>query len=410
MEIKDMKILIVDDDLFTSEMLAEILKDSGFNVLTANNGLNAIEVHNQNTDLKLIVSDMNMPEMNGLELIKKIREAKSSIPIIILTGNNEISIAIEAINSGANDYLLKDENIQDTIIMSVNKVLEKQAMKEQNERLLIDLSIKNKELESTLDELKTSQERLVQSEKMASLGLLVAGVAHEINTPVGVCTTAISHLHKMTKEITTSLNEQKMKKSDLTQFLTDSNEYCDIITKNLFRTSELVKSFKMVSADQTSSEKRVFNVKSYIEDILLSLSPKLKVTTHKLEINCPNDIEIDSYPGAFAQIITNLIMNSLIHAYSQEDSGIITIAITSNESEIFIDYSDNGKGIPEENLKKIFDPFFTTKRGSGGTGLGLHVVYNIICQTLKGGISCESVLGKGTTFKINLPKILNIAQ
>ena len=399
----DEHILIVDDDLFTREMLSEILLDSGFIVHTALNGLDALEKYKEHPDIKLIVSDMNMPQMNGLELIKKLRENQSDVPLIILTGNNEISVAIEAINSGANDYLLKDENIQDTIVMSVNKVLEKQALKEQNERLLHDLAAKNKELETTLDELKTSQERLVQSEKMASLGLLVAGVAHEINTPVGICTTAISHLAKMSKDIKSALSEQKMKKSDLESYLGDANEYCEIISQNLFRTSDLIKSFKMVSADQASSEKRKFNLRLYIDDIILSLSPKIKITSHNININCPIEIEIDSYPGAFAQIITNLIMNSLIHAYSKGDKGIINIDILKNDSLLFINYSDDGKGIAKEHLPKIFDPFYTTNRGGGGTGLGLHVVFNIINQTFKGKIICESVLGHGTIFKITIP-------
>lgn len=406
MSARDIKVMVVEDDPFTREMLAEIIKDSGFIVLTAENGVNAIQVHGENLDLKLIVSDMNMPEMNGLELIKRLRESGVSVPIIILTGNNEISVAIEALQSGANDYLIKDENIQDTIIMSVNKVLEKQAMKEQNERLLKDLAIKNSELEATLSELKASQERLVQSEKMASLGLLVAGVAHEINTPVGVCTTACSHLHKMTKEIITSLNEQKMKKSDLVQYLEDTNECCDIISKNLLRTGELVKGFKLVSADQTSSVKRVFNIKSYINDILISLTPNLKAVSQVIEVSCPDNIDFDSYPGAFAQVITNLIMNALIHGFSKGDKGTIKIEVLDKDKEILINFRDDGKGIADENLKKIFDPFFTTKRGSGGTGLGLHVVYNIISQTMKGTIECQSALGQGTIFKINLPKVI----
>jgi len=232
---------------------------------------------------------------------------------------------------------------------------------------------------------------------------LVAGVAHEINTPVGIGVTVSSHLTQSTKKIISSFENNKMSKSDLTKYFSSTLKTSELILQHLLQTADLIQSFKMVSADQTSHERRIFNVKSYLEDIILSLKPKLKNKPHQITIACDDDIEIDSYPGALAQIITNMVLNSLIHAFNEGDNGTIAIEVLKNANGIILKYRDDGKGIPEENIKNIFEPFFTTKRGEGGTGLGMHIVYNTVTQILKGSISCESIQGKGISFFINLP-------
>lgn len=259
------------------------------------------------------------------------------------------------------------------------------------------------DINKAFEELQQSKEYLVQVEKEASLGQMVAGVAHEINTPVGIGVTAASHLVHVTEDIIASFENRTARKNDMDEYFATAKHDGELILKNLYRTSELVKSFKMVSADQTSGEKRKFKMKAYIEDIILSLRPRLQKTKHKVTVNCPEDFEMDSYPGAFAQVITNLLINSLNHAYDDGDSGTIHIDVSVNSEEAVVKYSDDGKGISQEDQKKIFDPFFTTNRSQGGTGLGLNIVLNIVNQTLKGKISCESEIGKGTVFQINLP-------
>lgn len=261
----------------------------------------------------------------------------------------------------------------------------------------------NTHLRENTENLKRSQTQLVQSEKMASLGKLVAGVAHEINTPVGIGVTVSSHLAKNTKKIISSFENNKMTKAGLTKYLSGTLESSELLLQHLLQTADLIKSFKMVAADQTAHERRKFNVKSYLEDIILSLRPKLKNKPHQITIDCDDDIEIDSYPGALAQIITNMIINSLIHAYSEGEKGTIAIEILKNANQITLKYSDDGKGVTEENIKHIFEPFFTTKRAGGGTGLGMQVVYNTVTHIMKGSISCESTQGQGISFFINLP-------
>ncbi|MBF0472138.1 MAG: PAS domain S-box protein [Nitrospirae bacterium] len=257
------------------------------------------------------------------------------------------------------------------------------------------------------DELKRSQEQLVQSEKMASLGQLVAGVAHEINTPIGIALTSASRLITLSNNIQTSINNKSIKKSEFEQYLKDNIQGNNLILRNLNRTADLIRSFKMVSADQTTQEIREFNLRSYIEEIIISLRPNLKKTEHAIAIKCPNNIVIKSNPGAYVQIITNLFMNSMLHAFENDSKGHILISCKQIKNIIILKYRDNGKGIPEENLKKIFDPFFTTKRGTGGTGLGLNIVYNIVNKNLNGTIRCESKVGYGTTFIMELPINLN---
>ncbi len=258
-------------------------------------------------------------------------------------------------------------------------------------------------LEATLNELKETQTKLIQSEKMSALGGLVAGISHEINTPIGVSVTAASYLERLNKEIYDLFFEQKMKKSDFEKFVANSNEASMMILSNLKRAHELISSFKQVAVDQSNEQKRKFNVKEYLNQILLSLKPSLKKTEHIIEIKCREDLEITTFPGAFSQIITNFIMNSLLHAYEKKDKGNMSIEVMAEKNNLVVIYKDDGKGIDPAIIDKIFDPFFTTKRGQGGTGLGLNIVYNIISQTLRGNIRCSSSIGKGTTFTVTFP-------
>lgn len=266
-----------------------------------------------------------------------------------------------------------------------------------------ELQAVNKELQYALENLQQTQAQLVHAEKMASLGSLVAGIAHEINTPVGVGVTATSHLQEVTKEFAALYASGDLKRRDLTNYLEDSEEALSIIFSNLERASQLIRSFKQVSADQSSEARRIFNIKQYLNEILLSLQPKIKRTRHKIILKCNESLQIDSFPGAFGQIITNLIMNSLIHAYDPDQEGTLTIAIFQEVETIFLIYSDDGKGMSNEVVAQIFNPFFTTKRGMGGTGLGLYILYNLVKKQFNGTIECESELGKGTKFIIGIP-------
>jgi len=258
-------------------------------------------------------------------------------------------------------------------------------------------------VEQRTNKLQSAQKQLIESEKMASLGELVAGVAHEINTPVGVGVTAASFLMDETNNINKKYLDSLMTKEDFDEYLKCSLQTTEMILSNLQRATDLVKSFKQVAVDQTAEERRQFSVIGYIEEILLTLHPRLKKTHHSITLSGDKSIEIDSYPGSFSQIVTNLIMNSIIHAFDEGVAGQIGINIACEDKQVILTYTDDGIGVDEDNLAKIFDPFFTTKRGFGGTGLGMHIVYNLVTQKLKGLIKCESVLGEGVKFTIGIP-------
>lgn len=194
-----------------------------------------------------------------------------------------------------------------------------------------------------------------------------------------------------------------MKRSDLEKYLSLAEESSGSVLSNLERAAELVQSFKKVAADQSSEEKRVFGMKNYLEQILLSLRPQFKRTPHQVSMDCPDDLTLDSYPGAIMQIMTNLIMNSLLHGFADGRPGEISIKVEPAGENVLLTYRDTGVGMDREQKERIYDPFYTTTRGSGGTGLGMNIVYNLVTQTLKGSIMLETSPGKGAVFVLTLP-------
>ena len=260
------------------------------------------------------------------------------------------------------------------------------------------------ELEQALTTLQVTQDQLVHSEKMGALGNLVAGVSHEINTPIGIGVTAISYLDQKTKEFQALYETGKMKKSDLEQFLSITHETNAMVQSNLERASTLVRSFKQISVDQSVEIKRTFLFKDYIGGIIASLKPALKKTHLRIDVYCDDQLNLYTYPGALSQIITNLVMNSLNHAYDADEEGSLSIRVVEQPEHILITYADDGKGMTTDVLDHIFDPFFTTSRGQGGTGLGMNIVYNLVTQTLHGTIQCSSKLGQGSLFAITIPE------
>lgn len=302
--------------------------------------------------------------------------------------------------------ITKIKNVEKAIIEQKNEI-EKQRdlLKGQTEEILQqkqELELKRQELDKTLTELQSTQKKLVESEKMAALGNLVAGVAHEINTPVGIGIAASSSMATRTEAMEESFNSKKMTMSDLQNYLAATKQSCELILSNLNKTAELVKSFKQVSIDNMTEQKRTFNFLEYLNDIVRSMGPKIRVRKVDVVIDCPPDIELNSYPSAYYQIINNFLNNSLLHAFEEEDNGSMTIKAFIKDGIFHIIYSDNGKGIPPQNVSRIFEPFFTTHMQQG-SGLGMHIVYNIITQKLGGEISLESKLGEGVRFTITIP-------
>lgn len=266
------------------------------------------------------------------------------------------------------------------------------------------LEAANAELTRAMEQLTRANRQLVESEKMASLGGLVAGVAHEINTPVGVGVTAASHLETRTRALLADYRAGGLKRASLEEYLGVCDESTRMILSNLRRAAELIRSFKQVAVDRSTEERRSFRLRAYLDEVLLSLRPHLKKTEHEVALICDPELTLDSYPGALSQVITNLVMNSLVHAFEPGAAGRITITAQDGGGYVRLIYADDGAGIAPEHLDKIFEPFYTTRRGKGGTGLGLHILYNLVTQKLGGEVRCESEPGRGATFTLTLPQ------
>ncbi len=262
--------------------------------------------------------------------------------------------------------------------------------------------------DAALAELQQTQSDLIQAEKLASLGQLVAGVAHEINTPLGIALTTSTLLGDESKRFAEAAESGKLQRSALKRFMERMTEGTQLLFANLTRAADLVHSFKQVAADQASGERRQFVMDDWLHDLLISLSPVLRKTRHEVAIECPPDMHMDTYPGALGQVITNLLTNALTHAYDEGAAGHLEIRVSEpTEHTTRIVFSDDGKGIPEEHTGKVFDPFFTTGRSAGSTGLGLHIVYNLVTSRLHGHISIYSKVGKGTRFTVDIPKVVS---
>ncbi len=281
--------------------------------------------------------------------------------------------------------------------------------KKKEELLALNSELENRvqertqKLEDSFSQLEKTQAHLIQTEKMASLGSLVAGISHEINTPIGLGITSMTHFVSQTQKLKERYEKEEMEQEDFEGYLENADQLAQVTYKNLKRAAELVKSFKQISIDQTSERQREFNLQDYTNETLISLQNKIKHTDVKVEVHSPKTLNIYSYPGAFSQIITNLVMNSLIHAYSAKDSGLIILNFELEESNLLFTYTDDGKGISQEHISQIFDPFFTTNRAHGGSGLGLNIIYNIVTVQLKGTLECKSEQGQGTAFIMTIP-------
>ncbi|WP_273429649.1 ATP-binding protein [Chitinibacter tainanensis] len=260
----------------------------------------------------------------------------------------------------------------------------------------------NAVLQDTIAQLKATQRMLVESEKMAALGNLVAGVAHELNTPIGVGVTMGSTLQEKNRELAEQLSQQTLRKAALTEYVEVTEQGLQILMRNLQQAAQLVSSFKQVAVDQTSDQRRRFELAESVQQVMQTMS--VLYSAERLSSEVPAELWLDSYPGALAQVLNNLIANAENHAFAGRDDGKVTVtARRVSPSELEMVVADNGCGIPAEHLSRIFEPFFTTKLGQGGSGLGLNIVYNIVHSVLGGDIRVESTLGEGTRFILRLP-------
>lgn len=286
-------------------------------------------------------------------------------------------------------------------LWSVIDITLRHEMEERMAALNVDLEAR---VEARTADLQRAQDDLIRAEKLAALGSLVAGIAHELNTPIGNSVTVASTLHEKTAEFAELIADGTLKRSSLNNYLGAAQTASDLLLRSLNQARNLVASFKQVAVDQTSDQRRPFDLREVVGEVLTTLSPTIRKTPFSVVIDIPEGIVMDSYPGPLGQIINNFVTNALLHAFEGRLAGIVTLhAELAEEGNLTLTVRDDGNGIPEEHLRRIFDPFFTTKLGKGGSGLGLNIVYNIVTRVLGGRISVSSRLGAGTTFVLTMP-------
>lgn len=408
-------ILCVDDEKIVLESLRGELEGKfkePYALEFAESGDEALEVVvdllANGGQLVLIITDYIMPGLKGDEVLMKVNQQLPESRQIMLTGQANLEGITNAINNAKLYRYISKPWEKSDLLLTIQEAIKsyEQDIQLKEHQTILENTVKQRthDLEQALTELRSSQEQLVVSEKMAVLGGLVAGVAHEINTPVGVGVTAASHLESQVREVAQLYRDEELTQEAYEEFLNNAQEGSQIILRNLKAAADLVSSFKLVAVDQSSEVMRSFNLTDYIGTILLSLQPELKQARAAVEVAGPDDLDMNSYPGDFSQIFTNLIMNSITHGFGQgRNPGSIKIEVSRDGNEVTIRYSDTGKGIPSDAIRKVFDPFFTTDRQAGRSGLGMHIVYNIVTQKLKGTISCEDTDSNGALFIIRVP-------
>lgn len=312
-------------------------------------------------------------------------------------------------------YIEADKNIRDIEsedIEMLNSVLTQLSISLENAELysrlesLVEerteqLNKTNNELNKTIEKLQSTQNQLVQSEKIGALGRLVTGISHQLNTPIGICFSAVSHLNVMADSLGELIKEENAGKSELNEYVINNKEGCEMILSNLRKLNELLKLFKEISTEEYEEEKKLINIKELIEFEVIEL--RIKDAGHEVNIECDENLEIETYSIAFVQLIKMLIKNSVVHGFEDKEHGKIDIKAKKESGEILLTFRDNGKGIDERHIKRIFEPFYTATRKEGSIGLGLNISYNIVTTILKGTINCESTIGQGVTIIIKFP-------
>ncbi|AJQ97326.1 sensor histidine kinase [Gynuella sunshinyii] len=347
---------------------------------------------------RMLTNDISKPISKLSEGLANYRAGQIHLDDISITHdglqNNELSDLLHQYH-----HLLERLREREKQIRAHNKNLETE-VHQRTEELLIT----NNHLLESLEKLKLAQQELIEQERLASLGELVSGVAHEVNTPLGVAITANSFLWEEVQQVAGQLTQNELTRTQMDSFMTSAEESCQILSDNLKRAAELIESFKQVAVDQTHEELRTLQMNSYIRTLVRSLQPQMKRSHVTIKLDLDESLTVTTYPGAIAQLLTNLIMNAYIHAYNQgQTAGNIVVSCHQVNNLIQLQVRDFGTGMDATTKAKVYEPFFTTRRSQGGTGLGMNIAYNLVTQKLHGKIDVKTEPGKGTAFLITFP-------
>ena len=389
-------ILIVDDEPNNLNLLKQVLAAHNYHLIFAKSGPDAImRASQQEPDLVLL--DVMMPGMDGYEVCRELKSQPKteSVPVIFLTALDGVKDEQKGFDIGAVDYIVKPI-VPALVLARVATQLDLRNRTQKLEKALRDIERTNKELRDT-------QDQLVLQQMMAALGGTVAGVAHEINTPLGNSLFMTSALADKANDFKTAFQKDTLKRSTVTGFLKDVQSSTDLILRNLYRSSKLIKRFKETAADRQGLTRREFELLEFFTES----EPLLRRHAKGLEIvvRCETQLTMRSYPDAVYRVLAQLVENAHAHAFKQGEKGQVLVDVLPVDDKVSIKVKDNGRGIDSELLDHVFEPFTTTKRGSSThAGLGLNVVFNTVTMVLAGEISVSSEPGKGTEFSILIPQ------
>ena len=400
-------LLIVDDQVLNLHILSHIFQVD-HTIRTATSGQQALDACEQELP-DLVLLDVVMPGMNGHQVCAylKANPRTRDVPIIFVTGQNNPEEESVGLALGAADFISKPVNAAVVRARVRGQLLLRQTLREVrdlNENLEARVAQRTQELEQALEALRQSQEQLAHSEAQATLSTLIASVSHEMGTPLGNAGMLAGTLWDQTKDFQRDAQAGSLTRSRLNQYLAQMAEGTELLRNNLARAVELLEDFHQVATDQASEQRRPFDLAEVVSEVLRTLSPSLKRYPHRIQVEIPPGITMDSHPGALGQILINLVNNAYLHAFEGRSQGELTFRAQAQGDRVTITVADNGVGMPQERMDKMFQPFFSTKIGQGGTGLGMAIVQNLVTKALGGRITVQSTVGEGTQFHIVLPR------
>ena len=457
-----MKILVADDDYDSRLILEKLLEADGHSVTAVSDGLGALRSARASLP-DLVITDILMPVMDGFTLCRRWKNDPRlrRIPFVFYTATyTDPEDKAFALGLGADRFILKpaepegfarqvrevvarcgregagggedapkDEvvylkeynevlvrKLEDKLVQlgEANRRLEREMaersrLQRRTEELNADLErrveARTGALKRSVESLRRAQRQLVESEKMAALGRLVAGVAHEFNTPIGIGITTISYLDSRTREIERHYEEGDFKRKEFEAYIRCVRESSAATLLSLRKAADLINTFKKVSVERSAEHRQRFDLREYIREIVPGFRPALLGRGQSIEVTGEPGVIMDSYPDVVLQIVKNLVSNAVVHGFSAAEAGTVRIRVGEAGGVAELHFSDDGKGMSEEERKNIFEPFYTTRRGRGGTGLGMHIVYNLVTHMLGGTIECRSAPGEGTAFTLTFPRV-----
>jgi len=385
-------VLVVDDSPTLLLALLDHLSRHGFLVILAHDAREGM-MRAALAEPDLILLDIVMPGLDGFEACRRLKAdpATRDVPVIFMTGLSDNKQIVSGFAVGGVDYITKPFQVEEVLARINTHVALRRA---------------NDELKQAYQRLTLAQESLVHHEKLAALGSLVAGIAHELNTPIGNSLMVASTFEAQTGAMRDQFAAgASLRRSDLVNYLENAGTTTEILMRNLQRAADMVTNFKQVAVDQASTQRRTFLLSDVVAGNVLTLMPSIKRTAVEVTQDVPAELMMDSYPGPLGQVVANLINNAIMHAFDGRSDGKVELVAEYEKSDwVALHVRDNGNGISAANRDRIFDPFFTTKMGVGGSGLGLHIVHSIVSDILGGRITVSSEEGKGSCFTLSLPQ------